>query len=221
MTVRAGWRPDPTAWHLKSWGGWVPERLFPAQVSAPPCPTCADGGRVNAASAKWQKRMPRIVLSLTERGGWFFLDAKTYRCTQCKVPFLASHPESVAKLPTEVKMQFGLLQGSGLGWISLWHGECFPSGSSPYRLRASRQLSTRNGGEIGSVLKPRTALSLPLALLANSNILPWRQLTGRRQSTSTWCEVRRQRDLWRSRPRRHRQHRRLRRRGAADDLLRC
>ena len=111
MTVRASWRPDPAAWWVKSWGGWVPERLFPAQVRAPPCPTCADGGSVNAAEAKWQKQMPRIVLSLTKGGGWFFLDAKTYRCTQCKAPFLASHPDSVAKLPTEIKMQFGLLQG--------------------------------------------------------------------------------------------------------------
>ena len=32
MTVRASWRPDPAAWWVKSWGGWVPERLFPAQV---------------------------------------------------------------------------------------------------------------------------------------------------------------------------------------------
>ena len=191
MTVRASWRPDPAAWWVKSWGGWVPERLFPAQVRtvctgyayryiiitlplhyryitclgqvpaplhyrhitvtlpshyllgsgalsvalplhyryitclgqvpsllhyrAPPCPTCADGGCVNAAEAKWQKQMPRIVLSLTKVGGWFFLDAKTYRCTQCKSPFLASHPDSVAKLPTEIKMQFGLLQGKRVG----------------------------------------------------------------------------------------------------------
>jgi len=121
MTVRASWRPDPAAWWVKSWGGWVPERLFPAQVPsllhyrAPPCPTCADGGCVNAAEAKWQKQMPRIVLSLTKVGGWFFLDAKTYRCTQCKSPFLASHPDSVAKLPTEIKMQFGLLQGKRVG----------------------------------------------------------------------------------------------------------
>ena len=44
---------------------------------------------------------------------------------------------------------------SVLLWILLWHGEWFPSGSSPCRLRALRQLSTRNG-----VTHARTVLRL-------------------------------------------------------------
>ena len=112
-------------------------------------------------------------------------------------------------------------RASGLVWISLWRGESLASGSSPCRLRALRQQSTRNGGESGAVLKPNTVRSLPLVLLASSNILPWRPLTGRLQLTRTWCEVRRQRDSWRSKPRRHRPHERLRWRGAANDLLSC
>ena len=111
QAVAPGSRLDPCAYWLKGWGGWVPEQLFPRQCSAPPCPICTDGGLVNAAAAKWQKTLPRCVLSTRQRGGFYFLDAKTYRCGSCGTPFLGSNPDSVAKLPTKVKLEFNVLQG--------------------------------------------------------------------------------------------------------------
>ena len=85
FTVRHGQLPDASAWWLKPWGGWVPERLYPAAVSAPPCPYCprSSSGSVNAAAAKWQRRLPRFVLTQRPNaGGFFFLDSKTYRCNE-------------------------------------------------------------------------------------------------------------------------------------------
>ena len=108
QAVAPGSRLDPSAYWVKPWGGWVPEQLFPRLCTAPPCPICIDGGTVNAAAAKWQKRFPRTVLSTRQRGGFFFLDAKAYRCGSCGSPFLGSHPDSVAKLPTKVKLEFTL-----------------------------------------------------------------------------------------------------------------
>ena len=91
FTTGRGHRPDPAGWWLKPWGGWVPERLFPEAVQAPPCPHCP-AGSVNAATAKWQKRLPRFALTLRpDAGGFFFLDSKTYRCNGCGKPFLEMH----------------------------------------------------------------------------------------------------------------------------------
>ena len=107
--ARVGGRPavpQPRDFQLHGWGAWVPERLFPTLVSAPPCPSCGQLD-VLVATAVWRRRGPRRVIG--GRTGQWFLDSKRYICNADGTVFFATHPGSVSKLPPLAQQAFGVI----------------------------------------------------------------------------------------------------------------
>lgn len=108
--------PSPADFQLHPWGAWVPDRLWPSRLRAPPCPRCGRADMVNSATACSRRGGPRKVFG--GPAGFWFLDTKQYQCDFSKSggkkcgKFYATHPDSVRRLPEEIRIRFQVLLGS-------------------------------------------------------------------------------------------------------------
>ena len=133
--------PSPGPFSVHPWAAWAPELVWPRQVRAPPCPKCGGTDGVNTAVAKWRQRGPRAVLG-GPHGVWY-LDCKRYVCDgtsdgeRCG-PFFPTHPESVRRLPEEVRLRFRVIIGHRISVDSEMAARVY----NMWRVRASaRRLS--------------------------------------------------------------------------------